>query len=226
METMTLFFMAVSVGVLPFVLWWIGRVRNPPWDDWQMIFDARGHRAYRTLRERMQWDRETIDETYGQALAARYRGSTEEGERMLDLGYNFLAEVAGERRQLLGQIALYTRMIGSVLPAPPLTPARFRLGTLGTLTGLAFVAHHFLVTSRERLQLRLCILRLGFRIVLRTIFRGSRGAMNANADLAWARINAGREDFHALSEESLESLRVLLLSLAAHRESGVALQRA
>ncbi len=226
MASVTLVFMAAGVGMLPLVLWWMGRLKNRPWDEWQTILDARGHRAYRTLRERMQWDRDTIDETYGKAMAAHYRGASEDAARMLDIGYEFLADVAGERRQLMSQLARYTRMITSILPPPALKPRRFRLAGMTAMAAVALLAHHLLVSGRERFQLRIYVLRLGFGLVLRTLLHNRDVALRPSPELAWARINAGREDFHALSDESLESLRVLLLSLAAHREGVVALQRA
>ena len=127
----------------------MGRLKNRPWDEWQTILDAGGHRAYRTLQERIQWDREIIDDTYGKAMSARYRGALDEAERMLDLGYRFLEEVADERGQLLDQLGQYTRMITSFLPAPPIRPRRLRLASLTTVAGLGLVGHHLLVTTRR-----------------------------------------------------------------------------
>jgi hypothetical protein len=78
METVSFVFMAAGLGTAPVVLWWMGRMNNRPWDEWQTILDAEGHRAYRTLQQRMQWNRELIDDTYGKAMSARYRGAVDD----------------------------------------------------------------------------------------------------------------------------------------------------
>ncbi len=215
---MTVAFVVAGLLGLPAVLWYLGRKNNQAWHDWEYLLDAKGARAYRELCDEFRIDRKLIDHAYGEALAASYRESRQETVRLLDIGFRFLSEISDDRERLLSQLACYARMISTITPPPPLSPRRFHLRRLVSLVGIGYILHQALVGASERFLLRIALLRFSFRIAVHVLFRSRERIARSNPDAAWALINAGREDFHSLSDESLESLRLFLVSLASARE--------
>jgi hypothetical protein len=101
----------------------------------------------------------------------------------------------------------------------PLRPARFQTGGLRGMAWLHGVLHHLLVTTSERFRLRLYILGQGIALAVRFMLRSTRriAAAEAGSDVEWDEIAAIRGDLGTLTDESLESLRVLLTSMATER---------
>jgi hypothetical protein len=215
----TLGFAVLSLVGLLVLLWVLGRRRSGPWQEWDHLLGGDGSRRYRSLEDQFGWDREVIDQAYADAVAARQR-SLDDVRRLLDLGYRFLEEVSGERVRLLKQMASYTRMIGLFVSPPPLRPGRFQLGKLEGLAALGYIAHQFLVGAGERFQLRLYLIRAGFRLVLRLVARSRLQLAVPQPEELWARLNPTREDFHTLSNETLQSVRVFLFPWRRPRSVG------
>jgi hypothetical protein len=96
------------------------------------------------------------------------------------------------------------------------------MAQLRTLAGLHTLCHYLLATTRERFRLRVAVLRYGFRAALGLLRRNTQ-ALVIEPEVAgdWNRVALIRADIGTLTDESLESLRVLLASLAAvRREPG------
>jgi len=219
---MTLLTATILSGILlslPVCLLLLGRRNNHAWKQWTYLLDAHGAREHRRMASVFKDEGEMIDSAYARALVARYRATTEEAIRLLDGSYRFLSAVCNDRLELLRQMTDLARMVTSMVPWRPVAVTAFRLSRLSGWAALFYAAHFLLVTARERFMLRLYILRLGFKIALAAVFRGTnRVKARPDLDAAWILINTGRLDFHTLSAETLESYRVLLLSWAAERE--------
>ena len=121
--------------------------------------------------------------------------------------------------QLLAAMANFSRMVSAMAPVSPLRPKDFRLTQIVSLAYLNQVLHQFLVSTSERYRLRLYILgrsfALGHPVPPESTERIVSGEPEAERE--WDQIQAIRQDFQNLTGESLESLRVLLTSLAAER---------
>ena len=88
----------------------------------------------------------------------------------------------------------------------------FRLAQLVQLAYLNRFLHHLLVSTAERFRLRVYVLQRGFRTVGALALR-----WRAAPTMPWSDLAAAHHDVGTPSEESLESLRVLLVSLDAER---------
>jgi hypothetical protein len=102
-------------------------------------------------------------------------------------------------------------------PVKPLRPQGFRVAQIASLAYLNQFLHSFLVTTAERFRLRIYIIGRSFGLATRFLLASTRRIAEGqpNSEKEWEQIQFVREDFQTLTEESLESLRVLLTSLAA-----------
>jgi hypothetical protein len=192
---------------------------------WDTLLNPAGRRAYEELRSRFDRERNAIDFSYGRAEQARDGGDAEEAGRLLAVGYEYLAQLAPDRERLLDGLRLYSRMCAAIVPLPPLRPNAFRLPELATLAGLAWLAHHLLVTIPDRFRLRLDLLRRGLGIALKALLQGSERRRKGQPDPDWTRLLAARADFHSISDETLESFAALVSALVRQPATAAALQR-
>jgi hypothetical protein len=118
--------------------------------------------------------------------------------------------------QLLSAMATFSRMVSAMTPVKPLRPQNFQLPQIVSLAYLNQVVHQFLVSTGERFRLRLYVLGRGFGLASRFLLASTRRITSGapDSDREWEQIQAIREDFQTLTDESMESLRVLLTSLA------------
>jgi hypothetical protein len=191
--------------------------------DWELLLTPRGEKVYRNLERRVQTERELATLPYDEAIIVHELGSVDEAIRLLDAGYRAIEHFAPNMLRLLGAMATYSRMVAAMAPAPPLNPRRFRLAQIVSLTALGRLLHEFLVSTGERFRLRVYILAQSFSVALRFLVR-SRGKIadrDPEAEREWQQIKAIRHDIEALTDESLESLRVLLTSLAAEQKDSL-----
>jgi hypothetical protein len=135
------------------------------------------------------------------------------------VGYRVIEKFSPNMLQLLAAMANFSRMVSAMAPVSPLRPRDFRLTQIVSLAYLNGVLHQFLVSTSERYRLKLYILgrsfALGTRFLLDSTERIVRG--EPEADREWDQIQAIRHDFQNLTGESLDSLRLLLTSLAAEK---------
>src|SRR6185295_6520735 len=110
-------------------------------------------------------------------------------------------------------------MVAAMAPIEPLRPAGFRLPELVQLARLDQFVHHLVVTTGERFRLRLYILAKGFETLARVIVGGTRRLKEQPTAPEWERTAVARVDMRTLSEESIDALRALLVSLDAERRA-------
>jgi len=187
--------------------------------DWELLLTPKGEKLYRNIEGRVNNEMALADVTFDEAFAVRELGSVEEAKKLLDVGYRVIEKFSPNMLQLLAAMANFSRMVSAMAPVSPLRPRDFRLTQIVSLAYLNGVLHQFLVSTSERYRLKLYILgrsfALGTRFLLDSTERIVRGEPEAERE--WDQIQAIRHDFQNLTGESLDSLRLLLTSLAAEK---------
>ena len=215
-----IFFAGAVVGGL-LLLFLLGRrdesrVRK----DWELVLTPKGRRIYASMETQFQTDLELMNATYDEAVAFRELGSVDEAKDLLDAGFRIIEHFAPNLLKLLAAMATFSRMVSAMAPVAPLRPQSFQVGGLRGLAYLNQLLHHFVVTTSERFRLRLYILGRGVGLAVRYMVRSTQkiAENTGEADREWDQIAALREDFGTLTNESLESLKALLVSMATERK--------
>jgi len=210
-------FLGLTVLCLP-LLYILGRrderkVRR----DWELLLTPKGEQLYRTIETRVSAEMQLANMTYDEAFTVRELGSIEEAKHLLDVGFKVIERFSPSMLRLLSAMSTFSRMVSAMAPIKPLRPQGFRLAQIASLAYLNQFLHNFIVTTAERYRLRVYILGRGFGLATRFLLSSTRRIAQGqpNAEKDWEQIQFVREDFQTLTEESLESLRVLLTSLAA-----------
>jgi hypothetical protein len=215
---------AVSVLSCFVVLYLFGRrnekaVRR----DWRLLLTPRGEHVYRTIEGRVESEMELANLAYDEALTYRQLGSVHEARDLLDAGYRVIERFNPSMLQLLSTMAAFSRMVAAMAPVTPLRPRDFRLTEIASLAYLNGLVHRFLVSTSERFRLRVYILAQSFGLAARALLRSTRRIVDEEPEdqREWEQIDAVRRDYDTLTRDSLDSLRVLLTSLAAERRDDV-----
>ncbi len=191
--------------------------------DWELLLTPKGQKLYASVESRVQSELALANVAYDEAFEVRQLGSVEEAIHLIDVGSRVIEKFAPNMLRLLAAMATFSRMVSAMAPVAPLRPTDFRLSQLASLAYLNRVLHQFLVSTSERFRLRVYILGRGVglatRYLVETTGRIARG--EGEAEKEWRQIEAIRDDFQTLTDESLASLRVLLTSLAAERREDV-----
>jgi len=133
------------------------------------------------------------------------------------VGYKVIEKFAPSMLKLLAAMSTFSRMVSAMAPIKPLRPQGFRLAQIASLAYLNQFLHNFVVTTAERYRLRVYILGRSFGLATRFLLASTKRIVEGqpNAEKDWEQIQFVREDFQTLTDESLQSLKVLLTSLAA-----------
>ena len=205
------------------VLYVHGRMNeHAAWRQWTTLLEGRSEAIYKKARERIDDRLTLVDCAYDQAFEARKAGSIDEAIEFLGVGYDMVEAVAPDLQRLVAGMAVLSRMASAVAPVPPLRSADFRTANVANLAQVASILHVFLVSAKERFRLRLFVLSRGFTLVTRWLFLSTQ-RIRARRPIEpgpWQEVHALQHDFRKLSDESLESLRVLLVSVAPNQSAG------
>ena len=184
--------------------------------DWELLLTPKGEQLYRTIETRVSSEMQLAHMTYDEAFSVRELGSLEEAKHLLDVGYRVIEKFAPSMLRLLAAMSTFSRMVSAMAPIKPLRPQGFRLAQIASLAYLNQFLHNFLVTTAERYRLKVYILGRSFGLATRFLLSSTKRIAEGqpNAEKEWEQIQFVREDFQTLTDESLESLRVLLTSLA------------
>lgn len=187
--------------------------------DWELLLTPRGEKLYHNIEGRVHSEMALADMTYDEAFTVRELGSLEEAKQLLDVGYRVIEKFSPNMLRLLAAMATFSRMVSAMAPVSALRPQGFRLAQIASLAYLNQVLHRFLVTTAERFRLRVYIIGRSFGLATRFLLDSTRRIVGnqPEADREWDQIQAIRQDFQTLTDESLDSLRVLLTSLAAEK---------
>ena len=184
--------------------------------DWEIALSPMGEAILAEVAEGVQAQTFMIETSYKTAERERAAGSLDEAVRLLSVGSRAVEACAPSMLHLVKSIGVLARQAAAIAPVTPLRPAAFRSADLRTVAGLATLAHHLLVTARERLGLRLAVLRYGFRaIVGRLLGATDAAASRPDEGAQWARVGALRADLGTLTQESVGTLQLVLASLGA-----------
>lgn len=187
--------------------------------QWTFLMSPRAERVLERVEQRVSAELAVAQTAYDEAFAVRQLGSIEDAIRLLDIGYRVIEIFAPDMIRLLSALSAFSRMVAAVTPVQPLRPRDFRLPEIVNLAYLNRLVHAFLVSAGERFRLRAYILGQGFGVALRYLLRSTRRIVRREqaADREWEQIQMVREDLDALTRESLESMRALLVALDAER---------
>jgi hypothetical protein len=184
--------------------------------DWELLLTPRGEKVYGAIESKMRTEYGMADLSIEHALVYRELGTTEEAIRLLDVGYRVIEKFAPDMLRLLAAMATFSRMVSAIAPVKPLRPKDFRLVQLASLAYLNGMLHQFLVSASERYRLKLYILGRSFGLASRFLLKSIQNLRSgpAEADKEWDQVEAIRADFQTLTDESLDSLRILLTAMA------------
>jgi hypothetical protein len=189
--------------------------------EWVPLLTPRREALVKREQGRLHDGLVLADVAYDRAAALRELGSVEEARQLLSVGYGLIDRFAPDLFRLLAMMAVYSRMVSAVVPVRPMEADRFRTTGVSVLARFASLAHHLLVDSVERFRFRLYVIGQSARLLLRGLARSTahlvgRPVQTQN-EIDWEHIAAIRSDFHALTDESIASLRALLTSLEGSR---------
>jgi hypothetical protein len=184
--------------------------------DWETLLTPRGQKLYKTIESRVRSEAGMADLTYEHALVYRELGSVDEAIRLLDVGYQIIERFSPNMLRLLAAMATFSRMVSAIAPVQPLQPRDFKLVQIVSLAYLNGMLHQFVVSTGERFRLKVYILGRSFGLASRFLLRSTQNLVERRpeAEKEWEQIEAIRHDFQTLTDESLDSLRVILTSLS------------
>ncbi len=187
--------------------------------DWELLLTPRGEKLYKSIEGRVHTEMALADLTYDEAFCVRALGSVDEAIHLIDVGYRVIEKFAPNMLKLLAAMATFSRMVSAMAPVNPLRPRDFKLAQIVSLAYLNGLLHQFLVSTAERYRLRVYILGRSFALGARFLLDSTQRIVRREpeADREWDQIQAIRQDFQTLTTESLDSLKVLLTSLAAEK---------
>ncbi len=134
-------------------------------------------------------------------------------EAIEKLAPDFIAALATLRR--------LARTASIVVPLPPVRAYAFRAWKLRGVAGLAAVAHHLLVTGKDRIRLRVGVLTYIFGMALRWLRRSTdRVTANPEARAEWRRIDGLVADLAATGDETLATAQRIVQALDASQYTG------
>ncbi|HKC11675.1 MAG TPA: hypothetical protein VKI41_06420 [Vicinamibacteria bacterium] len=187
--------------------------------DWELLLTPRGEKLYKSIESRVHSEMSLAELTYDEAFSVRELGSVDEAIHLIDVGYKVIEKFAPNMLKLLAAMATFSRMVSAMAPVNPLRPRDFKLAQIVSLAYLNGLLHQFLVSTAERYRLRVYILGRSFALGARFLLESTQRIVRKEpeADREWQQIQAIRQDFQTLTTESLDSLKVLLTSLAAEK---------
>ena len=188
--------------------------------DWELALSPRAQEALAAAKEQICSELAIIDLMYEGAEGHRVEGRIADAIRLLDQGCKLIEAYCPTMLRSLAALSVLSRMAAAMMPPHPLRPADFRLPQLEGLALLNRFVHQFLVTTGERFRIRLYFLARGFRTLVSVVTRATRRVHDTqSAELEWHQLASANHDVRSLSNEWLESFRLLLMSLAAERRS-------
>src|SRR5258708_4032379 len=187
--------------------------------DWELLLTPRGEKLYKSIESRVHSEMSLAELTYDEAFSVRELGSVDEAIHLIDVGYKVIEKFAPNMLKLLAAMATFSRMVSAMAPVNPLRPRDFKLAQIVSLAYLNGLLHQFLVSTAERYRLRVYILGRSFALGAPFLLDSTQRIVRKEpeADREWQQIQAIRQDFQTLTTESLDSLKVLLTSLAAEK---------
>ena len=206
-------FIAGFSAACPVLLFLMGR-RNEAAvaRDWELLLTPKGEIAYRDVERRLRSELALAELAYLEAYSRRRDGSMDDALRMLECGCRMIEDFAPTLLRALAAIACLSRMVSAIAPVPTLRPSKLKLRPLVRWAHLHRFLHHLLVSTGERFRLKIFVLDRGLRVAVHVLFRSAR-----STEPDWDQLLEARQDLSTLTDESIDSFRVLVMSLVAER---------
>ena len=187
--------------------------------EWDMMLGSNVLHSVDALERRCQLDHMMADGAWSAAQAALAAATSSEVVRLVDLSYSVLEASTNDRITRLRAVRVCSRMAAALVPLPPLVPRDFRRRELRTLAALSSVAHHLLVSMRERFVMRARVIAFGLVLSLRAM---RRKPPSETLEEVLTRFDAAKADWKTLDLAHVEMVRALLVSVAAVRREPAA----
>jgi hypothetical protein len=188
--------------------------------DWELALTPRAKQTLAAAREQISAELDVIDLMYDGAQEHREEGRTAEAIRLLDEGCRLIEGYCPTMLRSVAALSVLSRMAAAMAPPRPLRRRDFQLRQLEGLALLNQFVHQFLVSTGERFRIRLYFLARGFSTLVRIVAGARRRVHEVRSpEPEWRQLTAARHDVRSLSDEWLESFRLLLMSLAAERRA-------
>jgi hypothetical protein len=184
--------------------------------EWDLVLNPEGAEVLRHVQVHLGHERDILERTYSGAEEARREGRAADAQRLLEIGGRVVEQYSPGLLALLRNVCVLSRHAAAIAPVTPLRPAEFQTRELATLAGLHRLGHHLLLTTRERLGFRASVLGYCVRLLGGMLLRTTRHAiLQTEAERPWQRLGVLRTDLGTVTDESLSTLRTVLVSLAA-----------
>ena len=173
----------------------------------------------RKLRSQLDGELAMADYAYDKAEEHRHGRLRGRGDPPGGAGLRAWSSArAPDLRRLLAGMAVFSRMVSAMVPVAPLRPRDFKVAQLASLAALNQILHRFLVTARRTLPAPPLRPRTGARdgvaVPGRVHAAHPRHALDGRPRLERDRPRSAATSARS-ADESLESFRVCLASLAA-----------
>ncbi|MEW5975348.1 MAG: hypothetical protein AB1898_06020 [Acidobacteriota bacterium] len=151
-----------------------------------------------------------------EAVEVKQRGNLEEALRFLSIGGDVIERFTPSLLCLLAIMTHFSRMAAAITPVKPLVPEHFQLSEVANLAQLHRLLHQFVVSTGQRFRLKLHIIGKALSITSRYLLRHIEDVIlrRSPEEKDWQQVVSISQDFQRLSDESLQSFRVLLDSLS------------
>jgi len=180
--------------------------------DWELVLTPRGERQLNRFATQVHDSLAVTDMTYARAREAHDRGDSERARHLIDTGCELIGAYAPRMTNALTAMAALSRMAAAVAPVRPLRADRFRLSQIVQVAHLARLLHHLAATTADRFRLRVYMLQRGFGVAAKIALRWRTAPPNL-----FDEVGELHHDVGVLSDESLTTLKALLVSMDAER---------
>ena len=210
----------IAVGVLGALLVLAIRAFNNQSEilrDWERALTPWGLDSYRELEQRLEGEARMTEYAFRRAFDARAAGSLDEAIRMLEAALEIVERTSPDMLSLLRQMSNASRMAAAISRVDPLPTRGFRLRALSTSAVVAAVVHQLLFTATGQFRFRSYVLQRGIGVATRFLLEDAKRLRleDRGSDVEWNRIADARADLQTLMSQSLQTFRILVMSLSA-----------
>jgi hypothetical protein len=194
--------------------------------EWRDLLEPGANRAADALESESALERLMADDALLAAERARHGADMVDAVRLLELALRVVEDATPSRLQRLRIMGRLVRMSMAILPLEAVPANRFRLTRVGLVARAGAVLDAIVVSPAERMAIRLRVLAIGFGLTLH-VLRASAADVHhqPSADTPWDRFRAALDDWSALDQEHLRSMRVLLSAIAVELQREMVTQQ-
>ena len=176
------------------------------------------HRGQATLDEISLIVRENKHYLGGHIAAAhrlRGQGHHDEAVERLHVGACAIEDLAPGFQAALRTLRGLSRCVSAIVAVEPVRASAFRIPSLKGLAGVAAVLHYLLLTSRQRIGLRLHVVAGAFGLAVRWLRAAVTRIARRDSERQWRRVDAIVADIGTTGDEALVATRQLAEALDA-----------